>query len=158
MEIVTALIFWLHILAAVVWIGGMVFNLFVVRPSMNVVDLPQRLKLADGILRRFIPVVWISVGLLVFTGLLMTLKRVASLEVLLKTGYGNVLILKLILVAVMISIVVLIRYSLLPRFESLIDSQSSDLNKVLRQMVTLVKVNLALGVLVLLLAELSAFV
>ena len=158
MEIITALIFWLHILAAVVWIGGMAFNLLVVRPSMGVVDLPQRLKLADGILRRFIPVVWISVGLLVFTGLLMTLKRVASLEVLLKTGYGNVLILKLILVAVMISIVVLIRYSLLPRFESLIDSQSSDLNKVLRQMVTLVKVNLALGVLVLLLAELSAFV
>ncbi len=154
MEIVTALIFWVHMLAAVVWIGGMVFNLLVVRPSMGVVDLPQRLKLADNILRRFIPVVWISVGLLVLTGLLMTLKRVASFEILLKTGYGNILILKLTLVAVMISIVVLIRYSLLPRFESLIDSQSSALNKVLGQMVTLVKVNLVLGVLVLLLAEL----
>ena len=154
MEIVTALIFWVHMLAAVVWIGGMVFNLFVVRPPMGVVDLPQRLKLADGILRRFIPVVWISVGLLVLTGLLMTLKRVASFEILLKTGYGNILILKLTLVAVMISIVASIRYSLLPRFESLIEAQSSDLNKVLRQMVTLVKVNLVLGVLILLLAEL----
>ncbi|GBE18938.1 copper resistance protein D [archaeon BMS3Abin16] len=154
MEIITALIFWLHILAAVVWIGGMAFNLLVVRPSMGVVDLPQRLKLADGILRRFIPVVWISVGLLVLTGFLMTLKRVASFEILLKTGYGNILILKLTLVAVMISIVASIRYSLLPRFESLIEAQSSDLNKVLRQMVTLVKVNLVLGVLILLLAEL----
>jgi len=154
MEIVTALIFWVHMLAAVVWIGGMVFNLLVVRPSMGVVDLPQRLKLADNILRRFIPVVWISVGLLVLTGLLMTLKRVASFEILLKTGYGNILILKLTVVAVMISIVASIRYSLLPRFESLIDSQSNDLNKVLGQMVTLVKVNLVLGVLILLLAEL----
>ena len=156
MEVVTALIFWVHMLAAVVWVGGMVFNLFVVRPSMGVVDLPQRLKLADNILRRFIPVVWISVGLLVFTGFLMTLKRVASFEILLKTGYGNILILKLGVVAVMISIVALIRYSLLPRFESLIDSQSSDLKNVLGQMVTLVKVNLVLGVLVLLLAELLA--
>ena len=84
----------------------------------------------------------------------MTLKRVASFEILLKTGYGNILILKLTLVAVMISIVASIRYSLLPRFESLIEAQSSDLNKVLRQMVTLVKVNLVLGVLILLLAEL----
>ncbi len=156
MEVVTALIFWFHILAAVVWVGGMVFNLLVVRPSMSVVDPPQRLKLADGILRRFIPVVWMSVGLLVFTGLLMTLKRVASFEILLKTVYGNLLILKLVVVTLMISIVVLIRYSLLPRFESLIDSQSRELNKVLGQMVTLVKVNLALGILVLLLAELLA--
>ncbi len=84
----------------------------------------------------------------------MTLKRVASFEILLKTGYGNILILKLTVVAVMISIVASIRYSLLPRFESLIDSQSSALNKVLGQMVMLVKVNLVLGVLILLLAEL----
>ncbi len=155
MEIVTPLMTWLHMLAAVAWVGGMVFNLLVVRPSMGVVDLPQRLKLVDGILRRFIPVVWASVGLLVSTGLLITLKRTTSFEMLLKTEYGNILLLKLGVVAVMISIVVLIRYSLLLRFESLIDSQSSDLNKVLGQIVTLVKVNLALGVLVLFLAELA---
>lgn len=48
---------WLHTLAAVSWIGGMVFNLFVVRPSITVVGAEDRVKLALTILRRFISLV-----------------------------------------------------------------------------------------------------
>ncbi len=157
MPIFNVVIFWLHILAAVTWIGGMVFNLLVVRPSMGVVDSPQRLRLADRILRRFIPVVWISVGLLLITGLPMTLQRVVSYKWFFETGYGNILILKLVVVLMMISIVALIRYELLPNFESLIDTQSPELSKVMGRMVSLVKINLTLGVFVLLLAEFLAF-
>ncbi len=157
MPIFNVMIFWLHTLAAVTWVGGMVFNLLVVRPSMGVVDPPQRLRFADKTLRRFIPIVWISVGLLLITGLPMTLQRVVSFEMLLGTGYGNILILKLAVVLMMISIVALIRYELLPKFESLIDTQSPELSKVMGWMVSLVKINLVLGVFVLLLAEFLAF-
>lgn len=58
----------LHLLAAVVWIGGMFFSLLALRPVALRFEPPVRLLLMSGVMERFFKWVWVSVTLLVLTG------------------------------------------------------------------------------------------
>lgn len=61
----------LHVAAAIVWLGGMVFLLAALRPAAHaLLAPPQRLPLMADVLRRFFPAVWISIAVLLPTGLL----------------------------------------------------------------------------------------
>ena len=59
----------LHLLGAVVWVGGMFFAYVCLRP-VAAADLqpPARLRLWSGVFGRFFPWVWAAVGLLLATG------------------------------------------------------------------------------------------
>ena len=61
----------LHVLAAIVWVGGMFFAYLVLRPSAGPLDVPVRLALWRRVFGRFFPWVWASVVLLLATGVLM---------------------------------------------------------------------------------------
>ena len=58
----------LHVLAAVVWVGGMAFALLVLRPSLAVLEPPQRLALHMQVFRRFFLIVWHAMPVLLLTG------------------------------------------------------------------------------------------
>ena len=59
----------LHLLAALVWVGGMFFAYVVLRPSAAMLlEPPDRLPLWSETLRRFFSWVWIAILLLVVTG------------------------------------------------------------------------------------------
>lgn len=67
-----ALMKFLHIAAAIVWLGGMGFMLFALRPAVTAqLPPPQRLPLVALVLRRFFVLVWPAIGLLLLTGLSM---------------------------------------------------------------------------------------
>lgn len=149
------LMLWLHTLAAVSWIGGMVFNLFVLRLSVGVIDAGDRVKLALTVLRRFILLVWICVVVLAISGIYLSVLRVSSLQILMDSYFGRILLLKLIIVMVMVSIVAFIRYNRLPLLESL--TGTPEIGRVLGRVVSLVRLNLALGAVVLLLSGILAF-
>lgn len=58
-----------HVLCAVVWVGGMVFALAVLRPAAHgALDGPQRLALMDGVFHRFFRLLWHVVPVLLLTG------------------------------------------------------------------------------------------
>ncbi len=58
-----------HILATVVWVGGMFFAHNCLRPvALAQLEPPQRLKLWNGVFGRFFPWVWVSILLLIGTG------------------------------------------------------------------------------------------
>jgi uncharacterized membrane protein len=61
----------LHIVCAVLWVGGMFFAYVVFRPSLAVLDPPQRLLLHTQIFRRFFLVVWHAMPLLLLSGFAM---------------------------------------------------------------------------------------
>lgn len=64
----------LHALAAVVWVGGMAFAYWFVRPvAGQALEAPARLALWSGIFARFFPVVWTSIAILLVTGYYMVL-------------------------------------------------------------------------------------
>jgi uncharacterized membrane protein len=57
-----------HLLGAVLWVGGMAFAYLVLRPSMQVLEPPQRLLLHAQVFRRFFLVVWHAMPLILLTG------------------------------------------------------------------------------------------
>ena len=60
----------LHVLGVVVWVGGMFFAYMALRPvAASVLEPPLRLTLWAGVFDRFFPWVWVSVLLILLTGL-----------------------------------------------------------------------------------------
>jgi uncharacterized membrane protein len=58
----------LHLLCAVVWVGGMAFALLVLRPSLAVLQPAQRLALHGQVFARFFRIVWHAMPLLLLSG------------------------------------------------------------------------------------------
>ncbi len=60
----------LHVLAVVVWVGGMFFAYMALRPvAATVLEPPQRLTLWAGVFGRFFPWVWAAIVLILGSGL-----------------------------------------------------------------------------------------
>ena len=68
-----ALLNFLHVMAAIVWLGGLTFMLFALRPAATSLAPPQRLPLIAQVMQRFFLLVWLCVGVLLATGLVMLL-------------------------------------------------------------------------------------
>ncbi|MCA3253560.1 MAG: CopD family protein [Pseudomonadota bacterium] len=61
-----ALLKTLHVLAVMLWVGGMLFAHFMLRPALTVLEPPQRLALMHAVLGRFFTaVLWASLLTLV---------------------------------------------------------------------------------------------
>jgi uncharacterized membrane protein len=61
----------LHILSAVVWVGGMFFALAVLRPSTGLLDAPDRLGLWLQVFDRFFAWVFVAILMLLLSGFAM---------------------------------------------------------------------------------------
>ena len=65
-----AVIYWLHFLGTVMWVGSLAAITFLILPAMKrTLDLNTQLALIEAIQKRFEPVTWFSLSLLVLTGL-----------------------------------------------------------------------------------------
>ena len=65
-----AFILWLHLLAAIIWIGGLVFQVLVVFPTLaQAAPTGERTRLALSLEARFRVIMWLAVGMVLFTGL-----------------------------------------------------------------------------------------
>lgn len=133
----------LHLIATVIWIGGMFFNIFVLRPSLGIIEQEQRVKLGYTVLKRFLPFAWISIIILFITGIFLR-------------NYET-LIFKHIIVLFMVLIVAIISFILFPKLTPIVlqeriqDEKRKELIKINGKIVLLVKINLMLGILVMLL-------
>jgi uncharacterized membrane protein len=58
----------LHLLFAVLWVGGMFFAYFVLRPSLVAIDPPQRMLLHTRVFRRFFLLVWHAMPIMLISG------------------------------------------------------------------------------------------
>lgn len=61
----------LHLLCAVVWVGGMFFAYVVLRPSLQAIDPPQRMLVHTRVFKYFFLVVWHAMPLILLTGIAM---------------------------------------------------------------------------------------
>jgi len=89
----------LHVISAVIWVGGMFFAYNFLRPAAGtVLEPPLRLTLWVGVFKRFFPIVWLSVILLPVTGYLILFSvwgsfDVAPLYIHIMNGLGIIMIL-----------------------------------------------------------------
>ena len=90
----------LHILAAVVWVGGMFFAHVVLRPvAAGQLEPPVRLTLWVGVFKRFFPLVFAAIATLLVTGYWMVLSFYGGFDavglhvhIMIWTGYVMMLI------------------------------------------------------------------
>ena len=149
-----ALLKTLHVLATVLWVGGMMFAHFFLRPALAQLDPPQRLRLMHEVLRRFFAAVGVAALLTLATGLWM-IGRVAKQAV--QSGGSFAMPLDWTLMAVlgvlMVAIFGHIRFVLFKRFAVAVTALDWPAGGVaLARLRTWVAVNLALGVTVIVVA------
>ncbi|MGQ9632179.1 MAG: CopD family protein [bacterium] len=163
MNVYYVIIAWLHLLATVIWIGGMAFYVLVLIPSLAAIDPPQRGRLLGVLIKRYAPIAWGSVILLIVTGVLITVNR-AALDALSRTApYRIVLAIKHVIVLAMVAIGAITSFVIGPKLMApppKPEEASSgpppagpppEVMKLQRRSATLGNINLALGVIVLLL-------
>jgi len=61
-------LFVLHLIGAILWVGGMAFAILVLRPALAVIALPDRLALHAEVFRRFFLIIWHVMPIVLLTG------------------------------------------------------------------------------------------
>jgi uncharacterized membrane protein len=61
----------LHLLCAVLWVGGMFFAYVVLRPSLAAIEAPQRMLLHTRVFKKFFLVIWHAMPVILITGFAM---------------------------------------------------------------------------------------
>ncbi len=141
-----------HVLSIIVWIGGMVFAHFFLRPAVAQLEAPVRLRLMLDILGRFFQAVLVAALLTLASGVWM-LGRVAKQVV--QSGGSFEMPLPWIVMAAlgvaMVAIFLHIRFVLFKRLgQAVAASEWAAGGAVLARIRTWVSINLGLSVLVLL--------
>lgn len=147
---------WLHILAAVTWVGALIFMNVVLTPAVAPKGVPPQFVRLMGI-NRFRPFGWGSITVLLLTGVYNFWRYVGSAAAL-ASPYGVALITKVTLYLVMV-IVTAVNSVLIPNLMKQAAPAAGGMKPeatVLtlgKRLVFLSRVNLILGLLVLLLAS-----
>ncbi|WP_404440544.1 CopD family protein [Stutzerimonas chloritidismutans] len=140
-----ALLYSLHVLAAVIWIGGMFFAWMVLRPAaVSELQAPERLKLWSEVLRRFFKWVWITVLVLPISGIGMWHMRFEGLAAV--PRYVHIMA---GLFLVMLALFLRIQLLQLPELKRAVSTQSwPEGGAALGKIRQLVGINLLLGLLI----------
>jgi len=110
---------WLHLVCTAAWAGGIAALAFGVLPLRHALPPGERAPAALPLLDRFSPVAYAAVGALALSGLFNAVSHVAEPSVLVGSTYGQLLIVKLALVALLAALSATHVYVLRPRMARL---------------------------------------
>ena len=126
MQILDLLIRWLHVTAAVAWIGGNLILAMVIVPYFKKSAPPvERIKILTRIGKQFEPVVWICVMILIFTGMFNVFRAIGGDVEALKL-FMRTLGIKLILFVILIFLTFTHSVILGRRLESVVETLGPD--------------------------------
>ncbi len=148
------LVKWLHLSAAVFWIGGMLFISMVLAPRLGEIKSgPERMRLVSAIGTRFRNISWVAIGVLLITGITNLTLRGVDWSQLSQTDFGRHLMIKLTAVLAMLLLSAIHDFGLGPRATQLGMRGGGPEFLALRRRVTwLARINLLLGIFVIFLA------
>ena len=147
-EVLSVGFIWIHLLATVVWLGGMAFILLVASPSARRAVGEDAAKVMGEVTRRFTPLANGSILLLLLSGLALLAMTGSFSEPVLLSGRGTVIVFKLLLFLLMAAVHFYRGKVLAPRIARTPPEQGkASLQKL---SLNLVKVNLLAGLAVLL--------
>ena len=132
-DILNLLVRWIHVIAAVVWIGGNLILAMVIVPYFRQ-NLPpiQRIKLLTQIGKRFEPIVWGCVGILFFTGLINVFNAIdftATAESATSTDFMRTLFIKLLLFVILVILTTLHSFVFGPKLATAIETLDDALEE-----------------------------
>jgi uncharacterized membrane protein len=138
----------LHVVAAVIWVGGMFFAFVCMRPTLNILDPQLRLRLWAGTLSRFFRWVFASIIVLFVTGVWMVFGHFHGIR-----NVGASVQLMTLIGVVMMLLALHVYFAPYKRLKRLIArSQWSEAARQSQQIRTMIAINLAMGLAVIVIA------
>ena len=106
MALEQALLTWIHITSAAIWVGGSLFIGIVFAPILKKMAMPveERIQFMVLVGRRFNKIALPALFILIATGIYQAHLVLQKSDILYETSYGHVLIIKMILVAALLAI------------------------------------------------------
>lgn len=121
-----AIIQWLHLTAAAVWAGSQLFLILVAGPALRVIeDSETSLRVLRVLVGRYNVVGWVSLLVLVLTGLQRTYSMLPTLGPLSGTFYGGVLFIKIGMVAAILLLTLVHSTIIGPRLLALMSTSTA---------------------------------
>ena len=159
MALEQALLSWVHITSAAIWVGGSLFIGAVFAPILKKMSMSveERLQLMIKVGRRFNKIAVPALVILIVTGMYQADLVFQKSDMLFDTSYGNVLIIKIILVAALIATyAVHVRIIRKDVEDQIMASQISEeqLQKLRKKIIILGEITVVLSVIILFLAAL----
>jgi putative copper export protein len=157
--------FFLHLIATVAWIGGLVTLALVVQPVLNrsAIAAQERARLLEAVLKRFQPIANLSLAVLILTGMVQTFTNPLYKGFLnFDNAWSQAILFKHLAVVGMIVLAAVLTFSLQPalrRNALLIANGLADEQRIARlqqQQVRLTRLNLILSVVVLLFTAIAS--
>ena len=104
MALEQALLTWIHITSAAIWVGGSLFIGIVFAPILKKMSMPveERIQLMVQVGRRFNKLALPALFILIATGMYQAHLVLQKSDILYNTSYGHILIIKIILVAALV--------------------------------------------------------
>ncbi len=161
---VLAISYWLHLIATIVWVGGLALLGLVVWPvAQRTLAAPQLAALMDALHRRFTPLAYLSLGVLIVTGMIQLVGDKNYMGALQFTNtWSRVILVKHLLVGAMIAVSVYMNMSLEPALRrlALLETRPSQtvtgsIAALRRRRARLTQINFICGILVLLLTAVA---
>lgn len=152
---VLAVIYWMHMLATVTWIGSLAaINLLFLPASRRTLNLPDQLRLVSTLQKRLEPLAWFCMGILLVTGLFqlstsprydgfLDISTQWSLAILLKHGFA----------VLMVVVSAIQTWEVLPAIQRILlvkeKADETELIRLQKREKLLLRINLLLSVLIL---------
>ena len=158
MALEQALLTWIHITSAAIWVGGSLFIGVVFAPILKKMSMPveERIQLMVQVGRRFNKLAMPALFILIATGMYQAHLVLQKTDILYETSYGHVLIIKMVLVAaLLITYAVHVRIIRKDVEDKIIAKQmpQEQLQKLRKNIIILGEVSVVLSVIILFLAS-----
>ena len=150
-ELTSIVVGWLHVFSAVVWVGGSTYFEAVIRPNLKKAKNGEIMSFVRDLQARFIPIAWVTVILLVFTGFTRIFVDGNDASVFSpKFPYGLTLTIKMTLVFIMVAITLVL--TLLIRKYTSETADSSQSSSIYSRIILFERINVFLGIVIIFLA------
>jgi uncharacterized membrane protein len=151
-----ALMYWLHMLATVVWVGSLAAISFLVLPAMKRTLNPEtQLVFIEAMQKRLEPIAWFSISLLILTGLFqMSLNPHYDGFLATSTQWSLAILTKHILGMIMVVVSAIQTWEVIPAIRRGIllskkHNNVEELDSLRRREITLLRINFGLSILIL---------
>jgi uncharacterized membrane protein len=152
---VLAIVYWLHLLATVTWVGSLVaINLLVLPASKRTLKPVDQLSFISAMQKKFEPLTWFCISLLLATGLIqMSTSPHYDGFLSLSTQWSMAILAKHVLGSFMVVVSAIQTWEVFPAIQRVLmrkeDAQPDELARLQRREIILLRTNLVLAALIL---------
>ena len=137
---------YVHNLVAAIWIGGIIYFVFILLPAFSKLDKSNREKMSLVMIPRFSIAFIIAVGIVIISGPTLMWLLESDVGLITESTYGKLIIAKIAIAAIMVGLGALFQFKIQKAGENNIESKSLSIHKKLKRSL---KVDAVLGIILL---------